>query len=212
LDFSAFLDHIALLSDIDTYEEDASAVTLMTLHSAKGLEFPVVFITGMEQGIFPHSRSLNSEEELEEERRLCYVGMTRAKKRLFLSNAYKRSIFGYTQHNGPSIFLNDLPVDCLQLGKITLQERTVCRSSHTFSAHERYSKSLQTRAKNSKSLISKIDTSGTFVLGAKVLHPQWGIGKILQIEGRDAKMKLLIDFRGHKKKLMAQYAKLQVIS
>jgi DNA helicase-2/ATP-dependent DNA helicase PcrA len=184
----------------------------MTLHSAKGLEFPVVFITGMEQGIFPHSRSLNNEEELEEERRLCYVGMTRAKKRLFLTNAYKRSIFGYIQHNGPSIFLNDIPVDCLQLGKITLQEQTVHRFSHTFLEHERSSKILQTQTKKSKSLISNSNASGTFMVGAKVLHHQWGVGKILQIEGRDAKMKLLIDFRGHKKKLMAQYAKLQVIS
>ncbi|MGA1863823.1 MAG: ATP-dependent helicase [bacterium] len=208
---SAFLDHVALLSDIDTYEENASAITLMTLHSAKGLEFPVVFITGMEQGIFPHSRSLKSEAELEEERRLCYVGMTRAQKRLFLSNAYERSIFGYTQRNSPSIFLNDLPMEYIHLGKIKLQSTSSVNDRLTLLGQQSALKSRTNEAKISRLQVPGTDPSGTFEIGAKVLHPQWGIGKILQIEGQDAKMKLLIDFRGHKKKLMAQYAKLQIL-
>jgi DNA helicase-2/ATP-dependent DNA helicase PcrA len=208
---SVFLDHIALLTDIDSYEESASAVTLMTLHSAKGLEFPVVFITGLEHGIFPHARSLKSEAGLEEERRLCYVGMTRAQKRLFLSNAYERSIFGYTQHNPPSSFLDDLPMENIHLGKIKLHDHSAAHSRLASAGSTPSPKTRINQAKLSKSLISGSNSSGTFELGAKVLHPQWGIGKILHIEGQDAKMKLLVDFRGQKKKLMAQYAKLQVI-
>jgi len=90
-----FLDGVALMSDIDELKDEASRVTLMTLHSAKGLEFPVVFMTGMEEGIFPHARSMNEQEEIEEERRLCYVGLTRARERLYLSYALHRRVHGY---------------------------------------------------------------------------------------------------------------------
>jgi DNA helicase-2/ATP-dependent DNA helicase PcrA len=105
----AFLENVALVADLDTYEEGTEAVTLMTLHSAKGLEFPVVFLTGMEEGIFPHMRSLKSKAEMEEERRLCYVGITRAKKLLYLSFANCRSVFGNTQRNPLSRFVADIP-------------------------------------------------------------------------------------------------------
>ena len=104
----AFLDSIALVADIDEVDDEAGGVTLMTLHSAKGLEFPVVFLTGMEEGVFPHSRSMNDAEELEEERRLCYVGITRAKQRLFLSYALHRRIQGYGVGE-PSRFLLEIP-------------------------------------------------------------------------------------------------------
>jgi DNA helicase-2/ATP-dependent DNA helicase PcrA len=106
---SGFLEHLALMSDIDTYEPSESAVTLMTLHAAKGLEFARVFIVGMEEGIFPHSRSQYDEEELEEERRLCYVGLTRAKDRLTLTSASRRTLFGAVQRNMPSRFLQEIP-------------------------------------------------------------------------------------------------------
>ena len=104
----AFLDSIALVADIDEMDDEAGGVTLMTLHSAKGLEFPVVFLTGMEEGVFPHSRSMNDADELEEERRLCYVGITRAKQRLFLSYALHRRIQGYGVGE-PSRFLLEIP-------------------------------------------------------------------------------------------------------
>ena len=208
---SAFLDHVVLLMDIDSYKQNGAAVTLMTLHSAKGLEFPVVFITGMEQGIFPHSRSLNSEEELEEERRLCYVGMTRAKKMLFLSNAYERNIFGYTQHNGPSIFLNDIPFDCFRLGMPESDDMSSFHSEGNFKDHVTTPKFKNNPSGSVKQPKTYVKAEGGFTIGGKVMHPNWGVGKILQIEGRDDKMKLYVDFRGHKKKLMAKYAKLQVM-
>jgi DNA helicase-2/ATP-dependent DNA helicase PcrA len=105
-----FLNNIALVSDIDNVDED-NAITLMTLHSAKGLEFPIVFMTGMEEGIFPSFRSMDSPDRLEEERRLCYVGVTRAREELFLTNANARFIYGRTNYNLPSRFLEEIPED-----------------------------------------------------------------------------------------------------
>ncbi len=111
LSLETFLEEIALIADTDNYSQDHDAVTLMTLHSAKGLEFPVVFMPGMEEGIFPHSRSLFDTEQMEEERRLCYVGMTRAKQRLMLLYANSRLLYGATNHNTPSRFLLEIPAD-----------------------------------------------------------------------------------------------------
>jgi DNA helicase-2/ATP-dependent DNA helicase PcrA len=108
-----FIDHAALVSDTDQYKADAR-VTLMTMHSAKGLEFPIVFIVGMEEGLFPHSRALASEEELEEERRLCYVAITRAQQRLYIAHAMQRRIFGEEDVTEPSRFLNELPLELMQ--------------------------------------------------------------------------------------------------
>jgi DNA helicase-2/ATP-dependent DNA helicase PcrA len=108
-----FIDHAALASDTDQYKEDAR-VTLMTMHAAKGLEFPVVFIAGMEEGLFPHSRTFQSEEELEEERRLCYVAITRAQKHLYITHAMKRRTFGEESPAEPSRFLNEIPLELLQ--------------------------------------------------------------------------------------------------
>ena len=109
LNLESFLEQVSLISDIDNYSEDASAVTLMTMHSAKGLEFPIVFVVGMEEGIFPHSRSLLEMQEMEEERRLCYVAMTRAKKRLYLVYASHRLLYGSISSNSPSRFIYDIP-------------------------------------------------------------------------------------------------------
>ena len=109
----AFLEAISLVSDADDLSADETKVVLMTLHTAKGLEFPAVFIVGMEDGVFPHLRSLSEPDELEEERRLCYVGVTRARQRLYLSHAWSRSLFGQTQYNQPSRFLREIPEDLL---------------------------------------------------------------------------------------------------
>ena len=116
LGLEAFLEEIALVSDIDNYSGDTNAVTLMTLHAAKGLEFPVVFIPGVEEGIFPHSRALFDAEQMEEERRLCYVGMTRAKERLYLLYANTRLLYGATNHNPPSRFLLEIPAQLQEAG------------------------------------------------------------------------------------------------
>ncbi len=116
LGLEAFLEEIALISDIDNYSDSTNAVTLMTLHSAKGLEFPVVFIPGVEEGIFPHSRAMFDGEQMEEERRLCYVGMTRAKERLYLLYANSRLLYGSTNHNPPSRFLLEIPAELQDAG------------------------------------------------------------------------------------------------
>jgi DNA helicase-2/ATP-dependent DNA helicase PcrA len=106
-----FLEEIALIADLDNYSEAANSVTLMTLHAAKGLEFPVVFIPGAEEGIFPHTRALFDHDQMEEERRLCYVGMTRAREQLFMLYANSRLLYGSTNHNPPSRFLLEIPAD-----------------------------------------------------------------------------------------------------
>ena len=110
-----FLESVALVADVDSMDDSGSAVTLMTLHSAKGLEFPVVFLVGLEEGVFPHSRSMNSDTELEEERRLCYVGMTRAKEELHLLHAHRRSLYGQPNFNRRSRFLDDIPPELLNI-------------------------------------------------------------------------------------------------
>ena len=105
----AFLEAVSLVTDLDEVDGETAAITLMTLHGAKGLEFPVVFLTGLEDGVFPHLRSLTDPEALEEERRLCYVGITRARERLYLCHAWSRSLFGATNYNPPSRFLDEIP-------------------------------------------------------------------------------------------------------
>jgi DNA helicase-2/ATP-dependent DNA helicase PcrA len=110
-----FLSDVALTTDLDQWDSQANAVTMMTLHAAKGLEFPFVFIVGMEEGIFPHKKSFESQAETEEERRLCYVGMTRAKERLYLLNARSRTLYGIRQENRPSRFLEDLPPHLIEV-------------------------------------------------------------------------------------------------
>ena len=113
----AFLTDLALVADIDSLDDDGEktdAITLMTLHSAKGLEFPVVFLIGMEEGVFPHSRSLMEEAEMEEERRLAYVGITRAEQTLFLTNAQMRTLYGRTSMNPASRFISEIPEDLLE--------------------------------------------------------------------------------------------------
>ncbi|HUD10763.1 MAG TPA: UvrD-helicase domain-containing protein [Candidatus Saccharimonadia bacterium] len=124
LSLEAFLEETALIADVDNYSESTNAVTLMTLHSAKGLEFPVVFIPGVEEGIFPHSRSLFDAEQMEEERRLCYVGMTRAKERLYLLYANSRLLYGATNHNPPSRFLLEIPAELQDSGSEWGDNRT----------------------------------------------------------------------------------------
>ncbi|HDP69646.1 MAG TPA: DNA helicase PcrA [Actinobacteria bacterium] len=109
-----FLEHISLVTDIDSYDEVAETVTLMTLHNAKGLEFPIVFVVGMEEGVFPHSRSMTEAEELEEERRLCYVGMTRAMEKLYFTSAWSRNLWGSTNYNLVSRFIKEIPDDLFE--------------------------------------------------------------------------------------------------
>ena len=122
-----FLSQVSLVSDIDSYEDEAQALTLMTLHAAKGLEFDTVFLSGLEEGIFPHSRSLDAPSEMEEERRLMYVGITRAKKNLWMMNAKKRMLFGNTQVNMPSRFMDEIDMRYMDVenNKTTIIDKMV---------------------------------------------------------------------------------------
>src|SRR3546814_397015 len=110
-----FLEQVSLVSDADEIDGDSSQVMLMTIHAAKGLEFPAVFIIGMEDGVFPHLRSIGEPDELEEERRLAYVALTRAQERLYLSHAWSRTLYGGTQYNPPSRFLDEIPAELVNL-------------------------------------------------------------------------------------------------
>ena len=125
----AFLDSVALMSDVDELKDAESRVTLMTLHSAKGLEFPVVFLTGLEEGVFPHSRSMNDPEQIEEERRLCYVGITPAEQRLYVSYAVHRRIHGYGVGE-PSRFLREMPEEHLTLLNASRPEPAFAAARH----------------------------------------------------------------------------------
>ena len=183
---TAFLEYVALITDIDLFKGKEDVVTVMTLHSAKGLEFPVVFITGFEEGIFPHSRSLNSGEELEEERRLCYVGMTRAKERLYLTYAWRRNLNGNTLFNSVSRFISEIPTHLKEKADIQKGEEIP---------------SLDNKRE-------KIEIA----VGDKVRHVDWGIGAILNKIDTENDIFITVDFKTvGLKKLSLNYAPLEKI-
>jgi DNA helicase-2/ATP-dependent DNA helicase PcrA len=195
------------------------SVTLMTLHNAKVLEFPVVFMTGMEEGLFPHSRSAESEEELEEERRLCYVGMTRAKEKLILTHASERRLYGYPQANLVSRFVSEIP------------EELITRSGGTplcadpYGKHSRWdgsregSSSRNHPAAAQRALEGTISrkpapssSKGPYYNGAVVRHSKFGIGTVQRSEGAGDDLKISVSFPGHGVKMLAvKYANLEVI-
>ncbi len=187
-----FMDHVSLMTDTDTLDETAGRVTLMTLHSAKGLEFPVVFITGLEEGLFPHDRSLQDESKVDEERRLFYVGITRSRQRLFLSFCNERSQYGHAAFRRPSRFLSELPRNQIHVvGKNTSRFRP--RVSSRPSPHVQ-------AANPTSSAREEIDNdagdNGDFRVGQEVIHPTFGKGIIRVKEVKDQNAKLLIHFEG----------------
>lgn len=168
-----FLTELALVSDVDDLDEDSDAVVLMTLHNAKGLEFPIVFMAGMDEGIFPHSRSLLDEDQLEEERRLCYVGMTRAKKKLYMTRAWQRSLYGNTSYYAASRFLNEISDEyIIETSYGIADNAAVCRSEPEVS----------------KKSVANISP------GDRVRHLKWGEGIVLDIEGIDEDAQISINF------------------
>lgn len=199
---AGYLEKISLVADVDNYDETQDVVVMMTLHSAKGLEFPVVFIAGMEDGIFPGYQSIMSEEELEEERRLCYVGITRAKQLLHISHAFSRSLYGSTSYNQPSRFLAEIPAE-LTDGQFMVS--TPVRDS-VFG-----NKTVQHSSVN---LSSKPDAAPKcdFNAGDRVKHFKFGEGTILKATavGNDVHLEVMFDTAGTKN-LMAAYAKLKKI-
>ncbi len=193
---AGFLGNIALVSDLDTLVEDASYVTLMTLHSAKGLEFPSVFLTGLEEGIFPHSRTLADTGELEEERRLAYVGITRAVDRLFLTYAARRALFGNTYAYPKSRFLEEIPgIEVLESDSVPLPRPAGGRWREV-AIHESAGAGVHLGLKD----------------GDRVRHPKWGEGRIESIVGAGGDGLVTIDFPNvGQKMLMLKYAPLEKI-
>jgi len=204
----AFLTDLALISDIDQVgkEEDKENdfVVLMTLHSAKGLEFPVVFLIGMEEGVFPHSRSLMEEEEMEEERRLAYVGITRAEEELYLTNAQIRTLFGRTNMNPPSRFIGEIPDDLIH--NLNVQKRTQRIINDSNSSTRPVSRVI------SKPVYS--NTGGDEISwrpGDKAIHKKWGVGTVVSVRGEGENMELDIAFPNPIgiKRLLAKFAPIE---
>jgi DNA helicase-2/ATP-dependent DNA helicase PcrA len=213
--FRDFLDHAALVSDTDDYDE-RSRVTLMTLHSAKGLEFPLVFIVGLEEGLFPHSRSSADEKEIEEERRLCYVGMTRAQRKLFLTRAKFRRFLGGESFNQtePSRFIREIPPDLIQhISEGQGVKRAVVYDGPTYNTAASIKEFYKQRGKQVDLAPVKREESprgSSFKYGAHVRHAQYGVGMIVRCEGEGEDTKLTVSFPGYGlKKLIQKYAKLE---
>lgn len=221
---SEFLEDVALISDIDSYNEDEDAVVLMTLHSAKGLEFPVVFIPGMEEGIFPGNQSMFSKEDLEEERRLAYVGITRAKKKLYLISSQQRMLYGQTSRNMPSRFLREIPSSVIDDQSVVARRSTGFTSAHSgFSSGARGGSSYTSSSKigsarQSSNSAHKFGQAGNaaqksnvdYKVGDTVSHKSFGTGTILTITPMGGDMLLEVAFdKAGTKKMMANYARLE---
>ncbi|MFB0536222.1 MAG: ATP-dependent helicase [Anaerolineae bacterium] len=183
---TTFLEEVALVSDVDNLDEQVDAPTLLTLHMAKGLEFPVVFMGGMEEGIFPHNRSMDDPDQMEEERRLCYVGITRAKERLYLIHAFRRTLFGQSELGQPSRFIRDIPAHLIkgrqvpEVAEAPLERRPVLEAQ--------------------------------FKTGDRVRHPSFGQGMVIEsvVVGDDEEVTVAFEDQGLKR-LLASFARLEKI-
>jgi DNA helicase-2/ATP-dependent DNA helicase PcrA len=225
----SFMEEVALVSDVDEFAEAKPAATLITMHAVKGLEFPIVFVTGMEEGVFPHSRSLEDERQLEEERRLCYVAITRAMHRCYLTFARRRQLFGRTNENPPSRFLRELPDDIELRGEIETEERDRWEELDWERGRERYE---ERRAQRHAAALADLSppwsgrggrepapaqvnraarvaaTGGTrFRAGDHVVHPAFGTGIVVSSAARPDDEEVTVAFAGKGvKKLMASFA------
>ncbi len=204
---AGFLEEVALYTDIDNLDENADYVVMMTMHSAKGLEFPNVFIVGMEEGIFPGTRSMESEEDLEEERRLAYVAITRAKKNLYISYAVERMLFGNTNRNRPSRFIKELPADYLEHSQ---QEYININSKSSSAITPTTNMSLQAQLANKKRTDAHSNTNVIFAVGDRVKHNIFGEGTVLSATkmANDTMLEVAFDTKGTKK-IMANFAKIK---
>lgn len=195
---SEFLERISLVSDVDTYEHEEEAVTLMTVHNAKGLEYPVVFLVGLEEGLFPHQRSMFSEDEIEEERRLCYVGITRAKEKLYLVHAFSRTKFGERQFLAPSRFLSEIPEELVSVEKRFITDETHYNHRTDFGDFV-----FAGREKTGQL------SPGEISPGDYVVHDKFGRGRVIEVskEGR-----AVVNFDDYGEKvLLLDYAPLRKI-
>ena len=207
-----FLAQIALISDVDQTEQSDGTVTLMTFHAAKGLEFPAVFMAGMEEGLFPHSRTLLDDTEIEEERRTCYVGITRAERRLYLTYARQRTIYGRTEMSRPSRFLAEIPEELVEHKEADFFGGTDLRAPSniwsersTRTERKRYMPPQQHTAADGS--VIRPDASAAFQAGDAVRHSKWGDGRIVAISGSGEDAELSIAFPGEGiKKFVQKYA------
>jgi DNA helicase-2/ATP-dependent DNA helicase PcrA len=206
---AAFLERVALVADADQIPDDAGGdgvVTLMTLHTAKGLEFPVVFLTGLEDSIFPHSRSMNDPKELEEERRLAYVGITRARQRLYVSRAQVRSAWGAPMHNPASRFLDELPDELVDWRR-TESASTSWNGPSTGGSPIR---SASARTLPGRSSGAPARTILSLAGGDRVLHDSFGMGTVVSVQGAGDQSVAAVDFGSEGvKRLLLRYAPLQ---
>lgn len=181
-----FLEQVALVNDVDSFEQEESKVTLMTLHAAKGLEFPIVFLGGLEEGLFPHSRTLMNPEEIEEERRLAYVGITRAEKELYISNATTRTVFGRTSSYLPSRFIDEIPEELID------GLRAKRKVPDDIKRHVPQHMSVTCRPVTKP--IVRNEVIADWKVGDIAIHSKWGNGKVINVAGEGAGMKLTIEF------------------
>ena len=211
-----FLDSIALFSDADKGDDTTSAVTLMTIHSAKGLEFDVVFLVGMEEGLFPSKRSIDEDSEVEEERRLYYVAITRARQKLYITHSTKRTLYGQTSYSMPSRFVDEIPLELYQ----NKEKKDKIKKVYNDDEYSRVNKasygininSFLNSYKTQKTTNNEDKDLSVFDVGVKVRHKKFGVGIICDIEKEDDDLKLEIKFEQFGfKRLMAKYTPLDII-
>lgn len=211
--FDDYMDNIALVSDIDNYDEELDACVFMTMHSAKGLEFPVVFLLGADEGIFPSFMSIYDESELEEERRLCYVGITRARKKLYITGAFSRTVYGKTSPYQKSRFVEEIPEEVYEYSENTPYSRGSTSGGFEedfgFGSFERKPK-METTLMPKKEAKVSLTGNITFRVGDRVRHKKFGVGLITAAEsvGNDVRYEIAFDSVGTKN-LLGLYAKLE---
>jgi len=216
-----FLTDLALIADIDSLDEEdvgqQEKVTLMTLHSAKGLEFPVVFLIGMEENIFPHSRSLEDEEEMEEERRLAYVGITRAEERLFLTHATMRTLYGRSNYNEMSRFISEIPEELIE--GLDQNKRSpfdsfsmATEGVSSFRSSQRFQSRFNQKSQRERKTVVTTSSTGAenkeWKAGDKALHKKWGVGTVVKVQGSGEETELDVAFPAPTgiKRLLAKFA------
>ena len=206
ISLSGFLEKVSLVADADEIPDGldhGGVVTLMTLHTAKGLEFPTVFLTGMEDGIFPHARTLDDPKEIEEERRLAYVGLTRAEKRLYISRAEYRLTFGTPKYNPGSRFLDEIPANLIEWKNET---RSSSQSGSSGLRRNRIATTPPPRATGKKS------SAMVLAVGQRVSHDTFGLGTVVATAGEGDKSEATINFGQYgEKRLLLRYAPVEIL-